>query len=150
MKRILLGILSVVFLSIVSVNIIYASDVGSVDYDISVGGTQRFEKVDSSGYKEDIIISEDNNRLDSLANKVYTISKKGNGWHVSYKVKINRNKIASVYGLSAVATVGSFKSSSLRKVSNTSVKWSGIHRVGFINNNVFCNAVISGGSLHIS
>lgn len=149
MKKILFGIISVLFLSIVSVNTTYASNIDAVNYDMSVGGTQYFEKVNSNGDKESITVSEDNN-FDKLANKVYTVSKKGNGWHVSYKVKISSNKIVSAYGLSAVATVGSFKSSSLKKLSSTSAKWSAVYLAGLIKTNVSCTATISGGSLHIS
>lgn len=155
MKKIwvfLIGLFSVLCLS-TNVRTVKAANVDevpvSLNYDLVRGGTQQTIGTDENG--DDIIlkVSEDLSML-RMANKTYTISKSGGGWRVSYKVKVVSNKITSVSNLNAVATVGSFSSSSLRKISALKAQWHAVHQIGIIKTNVYCTATVSGQSLHIS
>ncbi|WP_125606236.1 DUF5626 family protein [Lapidilactobacillus bayanensis] len=121
----------------------------ALNYDLAIGGTQTLTKTDTEGNSVEITVSEDQNIL-RMANKTYTVSKKGAGWHVSYKVGVKSNKITTVSGLNAVATIGSFKSSSLKKNSAMKATWAAIYNLAFTTSGVSCITTISSGSLHVS
>ena len=121
----------------------------SLNYNLTVGGTQSTMIKKETGQPVEIMVKEEPNFL-RMANKTYTVSKKSGGWKVSYKIKVKSNKIISVFGLNAVATAGSFKSSSLKKVSSKKASWQAIYKVGLYEKNVFCIATISNGALHIN
>lgn len=144
----MLGVISLFLMTSVNTK---ADEVEKVNasYDLTVGGTQTFDNVDSNREEIEITVSEENTSP-LLANKAYTASKKGSGWNLSYKINVNNNKITSAYGLNAVATAGSFTSSSLNKISNTIAQWKGVHKRGLLSNNVSCTATISGGSLQVT
>lgn len=96
----------------------HASDNQDNSYDLTTGGTMTFVEQNENNNSETITISE-NMPIAKMANKTYTITKSGSGWHVSYKASIRNNKFTSVGSLNAVATSGSFKSSSLLLISGT-------------------------------
>lgn len=120
-----------------------------LNYNLTVGGTQSTVIKKENGQTDKIEVREEPN-LFRMANKTYTVTKKSGGWKVSYKIKVKSNKIVSVFGLNAVATVGSFKSSSLKKVSSKKAAWKAIYTVGLYTKNVSCIATISNGALHIN
>lgn len=147
MKKILLSLLGVVFFMALSVSSVQASEVFGT-YDLTVGGEQTYSEIDENGDLSSITVTEDQGLL-RLANKAYTISKSGSGWHVSYKIGVSNNNITNAYGLNAVATRGSFTSSSLHKISNKKAQWSGRYKSGLFANNVSCTATISGKNLNV-
>ncbi|MHC9537218.1 DUF5626 family protein [Dellaglioa sp. BT-FLS60] len=151
MKRIVVSILGILFLVMVTSQTVSASDTNNAmgSYDLSVGGTKTYSDVDSNGEQVELSIQED---LDftQLANKTYTITKKGYGWRVSYKIKVSGNKIMSATNLKAVATLGSFKSESLRQLSSKKVQWKATHSWGIFTRNISCSSIIKGGKLTIS
>lgn len=126
----------------------HASDSQDNSYDLTAGGTVTFVEQNENNDSETITISEDM-PMARMANKTYTITKSGSGWHVSYKASIRNNKFTSVGGLNAVATSGSFKSSSLSLISGTKAQWSGRYQWGLFPTNVSCTATISGGKLNV-
>ncbi|MGO3360421.1 MAG: DUF5626 family protein [Leuconostoc mesenteroides] len=126
----------------------HASDNQDNSYDLSTGGTVTFVEQNENDASETITISE-NMPMARMANKTYTITKSGSGWHVSYKASILNNKFTSVGSLSAVATSGSFKSSSLSLISGTKAQWSGRYQLGLFPTNVSCTATISSGKLNV-
>ncbi|MFD1465649.1 DUF5626 family protein [Lapidilactobacillus mulanensis] len=123
--------------------------VPSLDYNLTTGGTQSTEGNDEEGHLIEITVSEVPSFL-RMANKTYTVSKKGLGWHVSYEIGVKSNKITTVSGLSAVATTGSFTSSKLQKISSTKASWTAVRKIGILSNHVFCTVIISSGSMRIS
>lgn len=84
-----------------------------------------------------------------FAGRTYTISKKGIGWQTSYKINVSNNKIIQAYELNVVATLGSFKASSLQKISSTKAQWRGIHSWG-IDRTVYCTSIIKGTKLYVN
>lgn len=82
MKKILLSLLGVVFFMALSVSSVQASEVFGT-YDLTVGGEQTYSEIDENEDLSLITVTEDQGLL-RLANKAYTISKSGSGWHVSY------------------------------------------------------------------
>lgn len=118
-------------------------------YDLDAGGTVTFVEQNENDESETITISEDI-PMERMANKTYTITKSGSGWHVSYKTTIRNNRFTSVGSLNAVATSGSFKSSSLSLISGIKAQWSGKYQWGLFPTNVSCTATISGGKLNVN
>ncbi|WP_265747529.1 DUF5626 family protein [Ligilactobacillus pabuli] len=94
-------------------------------------------------------ISEEGPSWSRMANKTYTITKKGIGWYVSYKIKIVSNKIEQAFSLKAVATEGSFKNSKLTKLSNKKAQWKAKYKLG-VTRVVSCNAIVNGKKLVVS
>lgn len=121
----------------------------ALNYRLAVGGIQTITEFDAEGNPIEISVSEDSKNL-RMANKTYTVTKKGAGWHVSYKVGVKSNKITTVTGLNAVATIGSFTSSSLKKISSIKASWTAVRKVGILSNSVYCTTTISNGSMHVS
>lgn len=69
----------------------HASDNQDNSYDLTTGGTMTFIEQNKNNTSETITISEDMPMV-RMANKTYTITKSGSGWHVSYKAAIRNNK----------------------------------------------------------
>lgn len=126
----------------------HASENQDNSYDLTAGGTMTFVEQNENNDSETITISEDT-PMARMANKTYTITKSGSGWHVSYKASIRNNKFTSVGNLNVVATSGSFKSSSLSLISGTKAQWSGKYQWGIFPTNVSCTATISNGKLNV-
>ncbi|GBG93638.1 hypothetical protein LFYK43_00970 [Ligilactobacillus salitolerans] len=126
---------------------------GQITYNLKQGGTQVFETADTQNNPIEYVVSEDKDDFTSslirLSNKNYTITKKGIGWHVSYKIKVSGNSIKQAFGLNAVATKGSFKSSLLAKISNKKAQWRAKYKFGLVTT-VSCTAKISGTKLYVS
>lgn len=151
MKKIVVGILGILFLVMVTSQTVNASDIDNEigSYDLSVGGTKTYSDIDSNGEQVEMSINED---LDftQIANKTYTITKKGAGWHVSYKIKISSNKIMSATNLKVGTVLGKLNASSLSRISSKKAQWKATYHWGLVSLNVSCNAVIRGNNLKVS
>ena len=126
----------------------HASESQDNSYDLTSGGTVTFVEQNENNDSETITISEDM-PMARMANKTYTITKSGSGWHVSYKASIRNNRFTSVGSLNPVATSGSLKYSSLSLISSKKAQWSGRYQRGLFPTTVSCTAIISGGKLSV-
>lgn len=121
------------------------------EYNISEGGTQSFELINSSGDAVYITISKEfSMQIRSISNGTYQITFTSPGaWKAGYKIVVSGDKISSAYSPYYSTITGSITSSKLYKDSTKQVSYHLTYRVQGIYISTGIRSIISGNSIKV-
>lgn len=134
-----------------SIPVIAAEKNITADYDLTQGGAQTFNLVDSEGNEVLIKITELPSTSRSLENRSYAVSYRSLlSWEAGYNVVIRNNSISSVNSPYYTCFIGSIYSASLKRDSSKQATLSFIYKAGGINNSTGVRTNIVNNQLKVS